>query len=142
MDELTQEVVRTAARVVEMSGVRGGRRLDFSEASLSVVEEMVEEAAAFSEELTPEQREILARDFGCYILEVARREFGGRYAWFRQRNQPVLVVGEPAFRVALLTWDRVRGRLSGDPAANLPFFYTGFAERVRRAERGTDALYV
>jgi hypothetical protein len=43
-----------------------------------------------------------------------------------------LVVGEPAFRVAIMTWDKVRGQLSGDPADNIPFFYTGFAERVRR----------
>ena len=52
------------------------------------------------------------------------------------------MVGEPAFRVALLAWDRVRGRLSGDAAANIPFFYAGFAERARRAEPGADALYV
>jgi hypothetical protein len=125
-----------------MSDRRGRGELDFSEASLSVVEEMVEEAAAFFEEMRPQQRDILAQDFGCYILEVARREFGERYAWFEQREQPVLVVGEPAFRVALMTWDKVRGRLSGDPADNIPFFYTGFAERVRCAEPGIDVLYV
>ena len=142
VDELTQKVAGTAMKAVEMSDMRGGRSLDFSEASLSAVEEMLEEVAAFYEELTPEQREIAAQDFGCYILEVARREFGGKYAWFEQRDQPVLVVGEPAFRIALITWDKVRGRLSGDAADNIPFFYTGFAERVRRAEPGTDALYV
>src|SRR5438067_1080905 len=121
MDELTQKVARTAMNVVEMSDARNGRGLDFSEASLSVVEEMVEEAAAFFEEMTPEQRDIVAQDFGCYILEVGRREFGGRYASFEQRDQPVLVVGEPAFRVAMITWDKVRGRLSGDSADNIPF---------------------
>jgi hypothetical protein len=142
MDELTQKIARTATNVVEMSEVRSGRGLDFSEASLSVIEEMVEEAAAFFKEMTSEQRDIVAQDFGCYILEVGRREFGGRYAWFEQRDQPVLVVGEPAFRVALMAWDKVRGRLSGDPGDNLQFFYTGFAERVRQAEPGTDALYV
>jgi hypothetical protein len=142
MDEIALIIARTATKVVEMSDVRDGRRLDFSEASLSVIEEMIAEAAASFEELTPEQREIVAQDFGCYILEVARREFGGRYAWFEQRGQPVLVVGEPVFRVALMTWDKVLGRLSGDPADDIPFFYTGFAERVRRAEPGTDALYV
>ena len=46
------------------------------------------EAAAFFEEMTPEQRDIVAQDFGCYILEVGRREFGGRYAWFEQRDTP------------------------------------------------------
>jgi hypothetical protein len=42
----------------------------------------------------------------------------------------------------LMTRDKVRGRLSGDAADNIPFFYSGFAERVRRAEPGTNAQYV
>ena len=140
-DELKDQVARAADNVVEMSHMRNGHALDFSEASLAVIEEMVGEAAPFYEEMTPEQRNTAAQDFGCYILEVARREFGGRYAWFEQRQQPVLIVGEPSFRVALIAWDKVRGGLSGDRADNIPFFYSGFAERVRKAEPGTDALY-
>lgn len=142
MDDFAEQVARTAENVVEMRQSRNGHALDYSEASLSVIEEMIEETVGFLEEMTVEQQEILVQDFGCYILEVARREFGGRYAWFGQREQPVLIVGEPGFRVALITWDKVRGRLSGDPADNIPFFYSGFAERVRKAEPGTDALYV
>ena len=75
-------------------------------------------------------------------LEVARREFGGDYFWSDEKIQPVLVVGEPDFHVALMTWNKVRGRMSGDPADNIPFVYTGFKDRVRRGEPGTDALYV
>jgi hypothetical protein len=44
--------------------------------------------------------------------------------------------------VALLTWDQVRGRLSGDLSCNIPFLYAGFAERARQAKPGSDALYV
>jgi hypothetical protein len=79
---------------------------------------------------------------GCYILEVARRAHGGTFYWHEARAQPVLVVGEPAYHVALLTWDRVRRRLAGDPADNIPFLYAGFAERVRRAVAGDQATYV
>jgi hypothetical protein len=142
MDELAQEITRTAAKMLTMCESRDGSRLDYTEASLTVVEEMLTEAAAFATEMTSDQLTTLAQDFGCYILEVGHREFGGRYCWYDQQDQPVLVVGEPVFRVALLTWDKVRGRLSGDPADNIPFFYAGFAERARRAEPGTDALYV
>ena len=49
---------------------------------------------------------------------------------------------EPAYHVAFMTWDKVRGRLGGDLADNLPFFYDGFAERARQAAPGTRALYV
>src|SRR5580698_9756963 len=141
MDELTEQVARTAVNAVEMSEEMSYGVLDYSEPSLAILEQMAEDVARYFEDMTTDQRETASQQFGCYILEVGRRQFGGRYAWFEQRNQPVLIVGEPAFRVAMIAWDKVLGRLSGDSADNIPFFYSGFAERVRRAEPGTDALY-
>jgi hypothetical protein len=142
VDELAQEIARAAEDAVAVCEHLRGAPLDYSEASLAAVEETLGEAASWEDELDPQQQENFAQAFGCYLLEVARREFGGRYCWYERRDAVVLVVGEPAFRVALLPWDQVRGRLSGDPACNVPFFYAGFAERARRAEPGTDALYV
>jgi hypothetical protein len=142
MAEFAEEVARTAVNAVELSDVMSYGVLDYSESSLAILEEMAEEVAGYFEDMTSEQRETASQQFGCYILEVGRRQFGGRYVWFEQRKQPVLIVGEPAFRVAMIAWDKVLGRLSGDTADNIPFFYSGFAERVRRAEPGTDALYV
>ncbi|MBV9790965.1 MAG: hypothetical protein JOZ51_22415 [Chloroflexi bacterium] len=141
-DGLTQEVARAADQLIATLQERTSGSLDYSEGSLAVIEELLDEASNFAGDMSPEQLQGLSQDFGCYILEVARREFGGRYAWFEQRDQPVLVVGEPAFRVALLAWDKVKGRLSGDKADNIPFFYSGFAERARRATPGDDVLYV
>jgi hypothetical protein len=140
--EFFEQIASAADNAVEMSKGRGGGELDYSAASLGVVEEMLAESAEWRSELTPGQVMTLVKDFGSYILEVGRREFGGRYLWHEERDQPVLVVGEPAFRVAMLTWDKVRGRLDGDTADNIPFFYAGFSERVRAAVPGTDALYV
>jgi hypothetical protein len=142
MDDLAQEIAEAAEDAVAVCEYLRGEPLDYSQASLAAVDETLAEAAGWDDELTPEQQRNFARSFGCYVLEVARREFGGRYCWFGQREAPVLVVGEPAFRVALLTWDQVRGRLSGDQGSNISFLYAGFAERVRQAEPGTDALYV
>jgi hypothetical protein len=142
VDELTQDIANTAAQAVEMCRSRDGSKLDYSERSLTIVESTLADAADFAAEMTPDQLTTLSQDFGCYILEVARKEFGGRYYWFSRRDQPVLVVGEPAFRIALLAWDKVRGRLSGDEADNIPFFYAGFADRARRAKPGDDVLYV
>lgn len=93
-------------------------------------------------DLEPEQVTTLVQNFGCYILEVGRRAFGGRYLWHEGRDQPVLVVGEPDARVALLTWDKVRGRLGGDAADNILFFFQGFAEQARDATPGSDVLVV
>lgn len=142
MDELARDITHAAEDAVAACEYLRGERPDFSEASLAAVEEALAIAADWEDELNPEQLRNFARSFGCYVLEVARRALGGRYCWHERGDAPVLVVGEPAFRVALLTWDSVRGRLAGDPGCSIRFLYDGFAERVRRAEPGTDVLYV
>src|SRR5260370_11033092 len=142
MDELTQEIVRTADEAVASFQERAGGTLDFSEASLQTVEEMLNELAEYGDQMSPKQLRVLAQDFGCYILEIGRREFVGRDSWFEQGDQPVLIVGGPALLIAMVTWEKVLSRLSGEPADNIPFFYAGFAGPARRAEPGVDALYV
>lgn len=142
-EPLVTFISRSAAKLVELCKQRSAdAMLDFSQASLTVVEEMAEETAQWITTLSPEQLTTLVQDIGCYLLEVGRREFGGEYVWHKPRDQPVLVVGEPSYHVALMTWDKVRGRLGGNHADNLPFFYDGFAERARQASPGTRALYV
>jgi hypothetical protein len=142
MGELDEQIAATAEKAVEMSEMMSYGVLDYSEASLAVLEKMLEEVSGYFEEMTTEQRETASQHFGCYILEVARRQFGGRYAWFEQRNQPVLIVGEPTFKVAMIAWDKSLGRLSADHADNIPYFYTGFADQVQSAQPGKDVLYV
>jgi hypothetical protein len=142
MNDFAAEIAKTAEEAAVTWARQGKRGLDFSQDSLETVEEMLSEAAAFIAEMDEEQVRYLVQSMGCYILEVARRSFGGKYYWYDQRDQPVLVVGEPGFKIAILTWDRVKLRLAGDPADNIPFFYQGFAERVRKAKTGDDALYV
>jgi hypothetical protein len=141
VDELTQQVVDAASQAVALSESQERGELDFSESSLSVVEQMLAEAALYAAGLTAGQLAGLAQQFGSYMLEVGRREFGGRYLWHDERDQPVLVVGEPKFRVAMMAWNKVRGRVGGDAGDNIPFFYAGFAERARRAKPGDDVLY-
>jgi hypothetical protein len=42
----------------------------------------------------------------------------------------------------MITWDKVAGRLKGDKADSIPFFWQGFAERARERKPGTDVLFV
>jgi hypothetical protein len=142
MPDLAQQIASAATDAVDTAEALAGGMLDYSESSLAIVEEVLEQLARARDELNEKQLNTIAQEFGCYILEVGRRAFGGRYCWFDQREQPVLVVGEPAFRVSMIAWDKVRGRLAGDKADNIPFFYAGFAERARQAKPGDDALYV
>ncbi len=142
MDDFAGSIAEAAEDAVALCEHLRGEPLDYSEGSLTIVDAILTEVAGWENELTSEELANLGRSVGCYVLEVGRRAFGGRYCWFEQRDAPVLIVGEPAFRVALLTWDQVRERLSGDQASSLLFLYTGFAGRVRRAEPGSDTLYV
>jgi hypothetical protein len=141
MEDLNSQIAQAAEHAVALGRARSND-FDYSEASLVAVEAMLAEASHWVGGMLAEQQTTLVQNFGCYILEVGRRAFGGRYQWHNQHNQPVLVVGEPTFRVAIMTWDKVRGRLNGDTADNIPFFYQGFAQRARLAEPGTDMLYV
>jgi hypothetical protein len=142
MPEFGEEATRLANLAVEIMAERTGIRPDFSESSLGIVEDTLDEAARRLDRLTSSQVEGLIRQFGCYILEVGRREFGGVYQWYEHRHQPVLVVEGENYHVALMTWDKVRSRLEGDPADNIPFFYEGFASRVREKAPGTRVLVV
>ena len=62
------------------------------------------------------------------------------FKYHHHRDQPVLVVGEPHARIAVITFDKVHGRLSGDARDYLPFFWEGFAERVKTSVPGNDVL--
>ena len=122
MDELADQISRAAEKAVAACEERDGERLDYTEGSLAVVEKVLSEINAWLSELPAAQVKTLVENFGCYVLEVGRRELGGKYLWHAGRDQPVLVVGEPTFHVAMMAWDKVRGRLAGDAADHLPFF--------------------
>lgn len=100
MNGIELDFACAAEKAVGMAESRNRGRLNYSDASLAIVEEMLVETSPFVGELMSDQLETLAQDFGCYILEVGRRTFGGKYYWHDQRDQPVLAVGEPVFRMA------------------------------------------
>ena len=142
MNEVQTNVVAIADKAVAALQERAGGRLDYSPESLAAADEMLAEAAAFAAEL-PESSVIgLMQQIGCYALEVGRRRFGGSYYWHEEGEQPVLVVGEPEAHVAIMTWSKVVGRLTGDVADDIPFFFNGFAERAAAPEPGSSVLFV
>lgn len=119
-----------------MSRDRAGEVLDYTDASIDVVEEMLAEAAAHAKRMPEAQLRRLSQDVGCYILEVARRNHGGGYVWADDRNEPGLVAGAPHFAITLFCWDKAYGRLRGSDADAITVFYAGYVERVRQAKPG------
>lgn len=142
MTTVLDDVIRTAQRAVDMFHDRADGGLDFSEDSLAIVESMLDEAAPHVAQMAPAEVAGLVRLLGCYVLEVARKAHGGEYAWIDETKGPVLVVGEPATHIAIATWNKVRGRLHGDPGDNIPFFYRGFSDQARARPAGKRMLFV
>jgi hypothetical protein len=142
MNDLSRQIHQKAELAISQFQERAGGKLDYSVKSLEVVDEMLDEASDFVEEMPPEHLDSLVNLMGSYILAVAHKEHGGNFYWHEEKDQPILVVGEPNYKVALMAINKVRSRLQGDKADNIPFFYKGFSDRVKNAEKGTDAIYL
>jgi hypothetical protein len=140
--ELADDVRVTAEDAVAVLVDEYGDALDFSVPSLVLVDEVLDRYAQLLADAPEQAVRNFSQMVGCYVLEVGRRELGGTYQWWHERNAPVLVVGEPDFHVSLLAADKVAGRLNGDRSDSIPFLYEGFAERARTATPGTSATYV
>jgi len=142
MNSVQDEVAAAAERAVASLQQRAGGRLDFSIESLRAVDEMLAEASAYVAELDENVVTGLVQQVGCYVLEVGRRAFGGEYFWHEEGEQPILVVGEPEAHVALMTWSKVVGRLTGDAGDDIVFFFDGFAAKAASPEPGSRVLYL
>lgn len=140
MNAILEEVTAAAERAVASLQARAGGRLDFSIESLGAVDEMLVEASAYVANLDEAVVTGVVQQLGCYVLEVGRRAFGGEYFWHEEGEQPILVVGEPLAHIALMTWSRVVGRLTGDAGDDIVFFFESFAARAAAPEAGARVL--
>jgi hypothetical protein len=142
MNAIFEEVTAAAERAIVSLQARAGGRLDYSIASLEAVDEMLAEVSGYVADLDETVVTGLVQQLGCYVLEVGRRAFGGEYFWHDEGEQPILVVGEPEAHVALMSWSKVVGRLTGDVGDDIPFFFNGFAEKAAHPEPGSNVLFL
>lgn len=105
--------------------------LDFSVKSLNIVDQILEDASDFYEEMNEDQRQNIITKAGSYIFEVARQNFGGKYFWYNNLNQPILVTGQPQFEMSFLAFEKVKGRLKNGSEDNIPFFFEGYVQGVK-----------
>jgi hypothetical protein len=91
VNDMESEVKRLAAESVEMLQERAGGVLDYTVRNLDMVEEILAEAADYFSELPQEQGTSIVQRVGCYVLDVAHRQFGGRFSdrsVFTRQNFP------------------------------------------------------
>ena len=137
--EITAEE-HVSQRAAEFVDGMPSAALDYSEESLGRVTAILSGMAAmFSDGEFPPA---LVEDASSYVLEVARREFGGVFKYHGPTEQLVLVTGMPNYEVSITGKTKVVGLLSGDQADDLAFHYAGFAARARSATPGDVVMYV
>lgn len=133
---------KNAETMIKTVGSVCADQLDFSVESLGVVEELLEEASDFYEDMPAPRKDSLVNMFGCYVMEVARSNFGGTYFWYDALNQPILVTGLPDFEISITACEKVKGRLTKGEEDNIPFYFAGYVERVKTAKKGDKAYIV
>lgn len=142
MGDLERDVEQAASRLVAHLAESGQATLDYSEESLATIEALLAEASKRRASMTDTERAGMVWAFGSYILAVGRRLFGGVYLWHPGYEAPLLRVGAPEEHTALLTFRKVDGRIGGDEGNNIPFFFDGFASRVRKPIAGQSTLCI
>lgn len=135
LDDYTKDMIKSADFFVSSNANRF-KGLDFSVKSLAIVDNALEEASDFYDEMSDEQKKNLISIVGSYIFEVARRNFGGKYFWYDQLNQPILVTGQADFEASILAFEKVKGRLENGKEDNIPFYFAGYVERVKNKQSG------
>ncbi len=135
LDDYTKDMIKSADFFISKNSDRFSG-LDYSVKSLEVVENALDEASDFYDEMNDKQKENLIKTVGSYVFEVGRKNFGGKYFWYDKLNQPILVTGQPNFEVSILAFDKVKGRLENGIEDNIPFYFAGYVERVKNKESG------
>lgn len=103
-----------------------GSKLDYSEASLALVDQVLDDFHRRSEPL-PDDLHFLT---SAYVFEVARRAFGGRYLRGDKDNPFVLAIGRGEAEIGVCVMAKVRGRVVNGPEDSIPFYYAGIAPVV------------
>ena len=130
MGKLTDDIIETANSFAENFSDKGD--FDYSIESLVDVDQLLDEMNDF--EIDKDTIFNMCTMIGSYIFETARKNYGGKYYWIQEEQQPILVVGEPDFSVAIMAWDKVKGRLENGTEDNIPFYVEGFREHIEKGK--------
>ncbi|NEW06879.1 hypothetical protein GK047_12785 [Paenibacillus sp. SYP-B3998] len=130
---LEQDIITTAESFVNNFSDKGN--FDYSVQSLRKLDNILEELSEY--QIDDDTLDSVSSMAGSYIFE-ARRNYGGQYIWVQERNQPVLVTGEPEYSISIFAFDKVRGRIRNGKEDDIPYYFDGYIEAV---EKGKNTGY-
>ncbi len=133
MSQLMNDVMETAKNFAENFSDRGN--FDFSIKSLEEVDDLLEEMSEYT--IDDDTMCNMCTMVGSYVFETARRNvaIGGSYYWMEEEEQPILVVGEPDFSVAIKAWEKVKKRFENGEEDNIPFYIDGFMAHIEQGKK-------
>lgn len=140
MGQLMDDIIGTAKSFTENFSDRGN--FDYSIKSMETVDDLLDEMSDYA--LDEDTIYNMYTMIGSYVFEAARRNYGGEYYWMQDEQQPILVVGEPDFSVAIKAWEKVRGRLENGEEDSIPFYMEGLKEHIEKGQlqKGYQAIIV
>ncbi|MDF3027074.1 MAG: hypothetical protein K0S23_1381 [Fluviicola sp.] len=146
IDNIQQEFISMATgnaeRIVRAFNSKYDGAFDYSIRSLNVLDSLIEDFSDFADLSDEEIIDDFCAQAGSYILEVARRNYGGTYFWQDSLRQPLLKTGLPDFEISILTFEKVKNRIVNGDEDNIPYFFKGYSERVRKAAKGDEVIFV
>ncbi len=132
-----EKSINTAERLISSFNEQSGYGLDYSESSLAILDkEILSLFAENKDNMSCAMKEDIIAQAGSYIFEVARRNYGGKYYWYDELNQPILVTGQSDNEVTLIAFEKVKQRIeNGNEDDNIPFFFESYSKQVKKEDR-------
>jgi len=127
---LENDIITTAASLTENFADKGN--FDYSVESLKALDAILDELSEF--DLDEDALRSASSLAGCYVFEVARRNYGGAYGWLEDKEQPYILTGAPDYSVCLLAFEKVRGRLVNGKEDAIPFYFDGFIAAIEKGK--------
>jgi len=144
IDEVQNEFINDMTSNAErMSGAYNemlGGALNYSVDSLKALDELLDQFHENRNDIDEEMKSDVIAQAGSYIFEVARRNYGGKYYWYDQMNQPIFVTGQPNFEISIIAFDKVKMRIENGKEDQIPFYFKGYEERVKNGKQGDKAM--
>lgn len=145
-DKIQQEFISkatiSAEKIVRVFNTKYDGAFDYSIRSLNTLDHLIEDFSDFTDHSDEDIIDDFCVQAGSYVLEVARRNYGGVYFWEDNLKQPMLKTGLPDFEVSILTFEKVRNRIINGDTDNIPYFFKGYSECIRKAEKGSVVTFV
>ena len=130
MGQLMDDIVGTANSFAENFSDKGD--FNYSIKSLVEVDDLLDEISDYV--MDEDAVYNIYTMIGSYVFETARRNYGGKYYWMQDEQQPILVIGEPDFSVSIRAWEKVKSRIEKGVEDNIPFYIEGVKEYVEKGK--------